>query len=109
MPQSGAPDAWLFATRWVHVFEEDTAGGAVYRPEDADIPLSRRPRERLEFSPDGSARFFAGGPDDRLIERATTWRDDSGASGTRAAGGADVRIIARSRDRLVVTLAAHLL
>ena len=26
---------------WVHVFEEDTPEGAVFRPEDADIPLSR--------------------------------------------------------------------
>jgi hypothetical protein len=84
MPQPGDR---LAATRWVHVFEEDTADGAVYRPEDADIPLSRRPREQIEFSPDGSARVFEGGPDDRLVAR-------------RAA----VRIIEQSPDRLVVSI-----
>jgi hypothetical protein len=84
MPQSGDQ---LFATRWVHVFEEDTADGDVYRPEDGDIPLSRRPRERIEFAPDGSARVFEGGPDDRLVARQ-----------------AAVRIIDRSPDRLVVSI-----
>ena len=99
MPQSDASSGWLFATAWVHVFEEDTAAGAVYRPEDADIPLSRRPRERLELHADGSARVFTAGPDDRPVGRPATWSD--------ASGNADVRIIARSPDRLVVALRAH--
>ena len=60
----------LFTTRWVHVFEEDTAEGAVYRPEDDQIPLSRRPRERLEYS----RRRVGADPDcraGRSVRRAT--------------------------------------
>ena len=45
----------------------------MYRPEDDDIPLSRRPRERLELRADGSAHVFGGGPDDRL-DRASRRR-----------------------------------
>ena len=60
--------------RWVHVFEEDTDAGAVYRPETDDIPLSRRPRERFELETGGAARVFVGGADDRPTARAATWR-----------------------------------
>ena len=52
----------LFSTRWVHVFEEDTPEGAVYRPDDEHVPLSRKPRGWLEFHEDGSATIFAPGP-----------------------------------------------
>ena len=34
---------------------EDTGAAALYRPELADVPLSRRPRGRLTLSPDGTA------------------------------------------------------
>jgi hypothetical protein len=93
----------LFATKWVHVFEEDTAEGAVYRAEDDAIPLSRRPRERLEFRPDGSARLLVPGPDDRLVEEKATWSDEDGALvvGARE-GGTEVRVLDRSPKRLVV-------
>ena len=93
----------LFATKWVHVFEEDTAEGAVYRAEDDAIPLSRRPRERLEFRPDGSARLLLPGPDDRLVEEAASWRDEGGALvvGARE-GGTEIRVVDRSPKRLVV-------
>lgn len=95
----------LFTTRWVHVFEEDTAAGAVYRPEDGAIPLSRRPRERIELDADGSARLFVPGPDDRLTEQAGAWRDEEGALVVRARdGGIEVRIIERSPERLVVRM-----
>lgn len=91
-------------TTWVHVFEEDTAEGAVYRPEDADIPLSRRPRERLVLGADGRATLFTTGADDRLVGRPGTWRD--GTTGKAAAQpGADVQIVSRSADRLVVRIA----
>jgi hypothetical protein len=102
----------LFTTRWVHVFEEDTPEGAVYRPEDDDIPLSRRPRERLELSADGTAKIITQGPDDRLIEKPGTWT--SGASGARETRGAaasssasspssaDVVIVKESPSRLIV-------
>jgi hypothetical protein len=94
----------VFGKTWVHVYEEDTADGAVYRSEDDAIPLSRRPRERLTLSPDGSARLFAPGPDDRLTEQRATWREDGGALVVRAAaGGAELRIVERSPSRLVVS------
>lgn len=44
------PDA-LFR-RWVHSFEEDSGGVAVYRPESFPFPLARG-RDGLEFTPDG--------------------------------------------------------
>jgi len=96
-------DDRLFTTRWVHVFEEDTPEGAVYRPEDDKIPLSRRPRERLELSADGTAKIITQGPDDRLVAKPATWA--SGASGAReaaAASSADVVIVKKSPSRLIV-------
>jgi hypothetical protein len=87
----------------VHVFEEDTAEGAVYRPEDGDIPLSRRPRERFELDADGSARLFVQGPDDRYVEQKATWREEGGAMVIRARqGGTELRIVERSPTKLVV-------
>jgi len=63
---------------WVHVFEEDAPDGEVYRPEHDAIPLSRRPRERLQLRPDGSASVFMPGPDDRFIEQQASWEDKGG-------------------------------
>ncbi len=68
----------LFETVWVHVFEEDTPEGAVYRPVDGEVPRSRRPRERLSFSADGSARLVVAGPDDRLGETKARWTEKDG-------------------------------
>lgn len=102
-------DDRLFTTRWVHVFEEDTAEGAVYRPEDDDIPLSRRPRERLELSADGTAKIITQGPDDRLIEKPATWTNAPSRSGPReiakgagASSAADVQILKQSPSHLIV-------
>ena len=96
-------DDRLTATRWVHVFEEDTGDGAVYRPEQSEIPLSRRPREQLVLGADGQATLFTAGPDDRLVARPATWRDgDTGRGAPQA--GADVHIVDRSPDRLVVRI-----
>jgi hypothetical protein len=93
----------LFATGWVHAFEEDTAEGAVYRPRGTKLPLSRRPRERLELDADGSARIFVQGPDDRYVEQAAAWRDEDGAIVVRAReGDAALTIVERSAERLVV-------
>ena len=51
-----AADDWLFSTTWVHVFEEDTARGAVYRPEDGDPFRCRAGRaSALRSTRDGSA------------------------------------------------------
>ena len=62
----------------MHAFEEDTEDGAVYRPDDHPLPLSRRPRAQLEVRPDGSARLFVPGPDDRSVEQPASWekKDD---------------------------------
>ena len=91
----------LFGKTWVHVFEEDTDAGAVYRPEDADIPLSRRPRERFKINADGSAHLYTPGPDDRLVEHPATWKQDGDALVIRARDGGEVRIGDRSPARLL--------
>jgi hypothetical protein len=103
VPAKRAGGDRLFKTTWVHVFEEDTDAGAVYRPEDGAIPLSRRPRERIELDPDGTARFFLPGPDDRFIEQPAAWKDEAGTLVIRARkGGGEMRITDRSPERLVV-------
>jgi hypothetical protein len=87
----------------VHIFEEDTAEGAVYRAEDEAVPLSRRPRERIEFERDGQARLLMPGADDRLVEQPATWHEERGTLVVRPrGGGAELRIIDRSGGRLVV-------
>ncbi len=101
MTPIGASRDPLFATTWVHVFEEDTSAGAVYRPEASSIPLSRRPRERLKLSPDGSAHYFTAGPDDRPAGRAATWCEEDGGLVVRT-DDVELRIVDRSADRLVV-------
>jgi hypothetical protein len=95
-------DDQLFTTRWVHVFEEDTAEGAVYRPENDDIPLSRRPRERLELSADGTAKIITQGPDDRLIAKPATWTSGARETASAAPSSADVVIVKKSPSRLIV-------
>jgi hypothetical protein len=93
----------LFEQGWIHSYEEDTAEGAVYRPQGTKLPLSRRPRERIELAPDGTARIHAGGPDDRYIEQAARWHEEDGTIVVRAPdGGTELRIVERSPERLVV-------
>ena len=86
----------------MHVFEEDTPAGAIYRPEEGPIPLSRRPRERLQLEQDGSAHLSGAGPDDRAIDQPATWRAEDGVLVVRARDGTQLRIVERSADRLVV-------
>jgi hypothetical protein len=98
----------LFRTRWIHMFEEDTAEGEVYRPETEDVPLSRRPRRRLSLSPDGTARVLVPGPDDRLVESPATWEAEGEGAAVRATRGAAkagmvIRIRDRSGTRLVIS------
>lgn len=101
MSKKPADGEQLFGKMWVHVFEEDTDAGAVYRPADADIPLSRRPRERLMIDADGSAHLYAPGPDDRFVEQPATWKHDGDALVIHARDGREVRIGDRSPARLV--------
>lgn len=63
--------------RWIHAFEQDTGAGAVFCPETDQIPLARRPRERLELQAGGAARVFVGGADDRPVPRIGRWRATS--------------------------------
>jgi hypothetical protein len=100
-----SPDPALFGTVWVHVFEEDTADGATFRPETADIPLSRRPRERVRLHEDGSAELFGGGADDRPVPQGARWTEEGGTIVVRdGAGRVRLRIGALSSG----TLVAHL-
>ena len=93
----------LFGTTWVHVFEEDTAQGAVYRPEDGDIPLSRRARERIRLQSDGSASVLVPGADDRPVEQPATWREEGGALVIqRGKGAPSLRVVSQSPTRLIV-------
>ncbi len=107
MPRPDEGDT-LFETRWIHIFEEDTAEGEVYRPETDDVPLSRRPRRRLSLSPDGSARILVAGSDDRLVEIPATWEMEGKElvirpRGVTGRGGKVIRIRDRSSTRLVVS------
>jgi hypothetical protein len=101
-------DEALFATRWVHAFEEDTAEAEVYRPDTDEVPLSRRPRRFFTLSRDGTARVLAPGPDDRPVETPATWTREGGDLVIRPAGAAlgkaaaPIRIHARSGSRLEV-------
>jgi hypothetical protein len=93
----------LFGTTWVHVFEEDTDEGAVYRPEDADIPLSRRARERIRLQSDGSAAVLGQGADDRPAEEPATWHEEGSALIIqRSKGAPSLRIVSHSPSRLIV-------
>jgi hypothetical protein len=90
---------------WVHVFEEDTAAGAVFRPENADIPLSRRPRERVEFRSGGAATIWKGGPDDRPAPIAARWTQEDDDLVVRDSGGVlRLRVIEHSPERMLVKL-----
>ncbi len=96
-----------FGIRWVHVFEEDSAAGAVYRPDSSEIPLSRRPRAQLELNADGSARVFQCGPGDRPEAVAATWRKEGDAivvrcAGARGGAALEVWIVEQRPDRLLV-------
>ena len=105
MPRVSKQDR-LFETRWVHVFEEDTPAGAVYRPEESDIPLSRRPRERLVAATQTGPPPYSTRRPRRSQRRsnAATWREESDGIVVRtgAHGDAELQIVERSADRLLI-------
>ena len=97
------PDDRLFTTRWVHLHEQDSAAGDVYAPEDGPVPLSRRPRQRLELRPDGSATLYTGGADDRPTPTAARWSNEGDHMVVRTdSGNAVLRIVEKSPTRLVI-------
>jgi hypothetical protein len=93
--------------RWVHVFEEDTAEGQVYKPDSGPIPLSRRPREALTLNADGSATVEVGGADDRPAARRAVWRSTAeglvvDVPSVAGKGSTELHIVRAAPDRLVV-------
>ena len=106
------PPRGLFDARWVHVFEEDGPEGQVYRRESGPLPLSRRPRQRVAFARDGSARVVVSGPDDRLHEVEARWVEADGeitvspaapvARGASAAAFEPLRFKVAAKDRLLL-------
>jgi hypothetical protein len=98
----------LVTKRWVHVDGDDTADGAVFRDAGSDIAPSRRPKEYLEFSDDGTVRRLATGADDRAHEiDRTGWSDQGGHitfqfDAPDANGRRTYQIVDHSADRLVV-------
>ena len=106
MPGRGSASD-LVASRWIHVFEEDGPGGEVYRPASGGLPLSRRPREQIEFFTDGTARILRAGADDRMVPIEATWAEEGGSVVVRSAGQGPespqvMRIAEISPGRLVV-------
>ena len=98
----------LFETRWVHVFEEDTDEGEVYRPETAASPSRAGRGVGSPSRPDGTARVFLPGPDDRLVEVAARWEAEGERAAVSASRGAGksatvIRIRDRSATRLVIS------
>lgn len=95
-------------TRWVHVDGDDTEAGAVYRDASGNIPLSRRPKEFLEFDDDGTVRKLATGADDRAHETDRThWSDASGMvvfafAAPDARGAMTYRVVQQTPDILVI-------
>jgi hypothetical protein len=87
---------------------DDVAEGAVYRDAEGDVPLSRRPKEVLEFREGNVVVKLATGPDDRAHEVArTTWTDVGGHvvfhfDAADARGATTYEIVERSPDRLVI-------
>ena len=97
------PGDRLFTTHWVHLFEEDSAKGQVYAPDDGPIPPARRARARLELKADGSATLFVPGADDRPAARAARWMEHDGVIHVRSESGTPaLRILERTPTRLVV-------
>lgn len=94
--------------RWVHIPGDDHEGGAVYRDASGDIPPTRRPKEYLEFSDDGTVRKLATGADDAAHEvDRTTWSQKEGKV-VFSFGGANKReaeehqIVEQAPDKIVV-------
>jgi hypothetical protein len=89
--------------RWVHLYEEDSAQGAVYVPDTTEVPLSRRTRDGFEFFADGRVRVLQPAPDDRLAASPARWRTAGTAIEIVGENGASRRLVVESPTRLIVT------
>jgi hypothetical protein len=97
----------LLRQRWIHSFEEDSAGTQVYRPQSWDFPLTRRPRAGFELRADGTAQLFLPGAEDRPEAADASWTEEDGevvirATKKTAGGSSALRIIESAADKLVV-------
>jgi hypothetical protein len=88
-------------TRRVQQHEQDSEAGEVYVPEDGPVPLSRRPRTRLELEGDGSATIYGGGPDDRPTPTPARWAEEDGQVVVRGANRV-LRVVECTPTRLVI-------
>ena len=94
----------MYDVRWVHVFEDDTPEGEVYRRDSDEIALSRRPRDGFELHRDGSARIFSGGSDDRAVPRDAQWTENADGVVVVDDGiGTRLRIVKRDAAQLTVS------
>ncbi|GII63036.1 hypothetical protein Skr01_31210 [Sphaerisporangium krabiense] len=91
---------------WLHSYEEDTGGTAVYRPADHPFRPSRRPRRGLEFRPDGTFVELRPGPDDRPREVAGRWRARDGHVRVTFPDGRaapfELTVLSRTADKLTI-------
>ena len=107
--RSGGDAHALTGKRWVHVDGDDTEKGAVYHDESGNVPLSRRPREYLEFGDDGTVKQLITGADDRAKLVANTSWDTHAVeisfqfSTPDQRGATDYRIVEESTNRIVVS------
>jgi hypothetical protein len=97
----------LLRQRWIHSFEEDSAGTQVYRPQSWDFPLARRPREAFELRADGTAQLFLPGAEDRPQAADASWTEEDGdlvirATKKAARGPSVLRVIKSAADKLIV-------
>ncbi|MEO6224057.1 MAG: hypothetical protein ABIP90_12490 [Vicinamibacterales bacterium] len=93
----------MYDVRWVHVFEDDTTSGEVYRAATDEIPLSRRPRDAFELHRDGTAQVLSGGPDDRAVARDARWTDTPNGIVVETSSGTRFRIVKHTAVQLIVS------
>lgn len=93
------------AGRWMHSFEEDHDGIAVYRPFAFEFPPARAPRDGIEFSADGSFTEWAVGRGDAREPVPGRWRTaeaDAVAVSTDQGGEQVLEVVHLAPDRLEV-------
>jgi hypothetical protein len=95
----------LLHQRWIHSHEEDSANEMVFRPASFHFPPSRG-RIGFELKPDRSYTDIGIAPGDGPAESTGSWKVDRGElqlfSGSSSTPTQTYRIIASSKDRLVV-------
>ena len=92
------------AGRWVHSFEEDHDGIAVYRPFDHELPPARG-RDGIEFADDGSFTEWAVGRGDAREPIPGHWwtaESDAVAVTTERGGEQVLEVVSLAPDRLEV-------